>query len=389
MSCDEGYSFSAKAVTIYGCGPDTNWKWNGVEKPVLPKCSSKAAPKQIELHFSIKFPGLQCNILRSLAKLYAAVEKVIRDMLLAVQGCHACKLKDVATPGCDSLANTKKRRAIDPAMEVLFSLVVNSSSPGDDVEERSEAVLFQVQYAVATGQFQISLNGTNSTADRSSLQHLFSNVTCAAGSVTSADRKGCVACPVETSYDKTSSKCVLCGKGSYQDKEGQASCIECDEGKSTDNLGGASSEECVKGVLSNKVPREGKNTAVYITVSFIAVIAMIGIVATAAYCRYRRFCCVAKNKVGQSNPSLEKYHVAMEKREALQQMNTESCGVNDSVYSEMPEKRLNNFINCDAVAGDKLNTANVTSPALYANDNDLDSLFENPVAHDQSQESKV
>ena len=40
MSCDEGYSFSAKAVTIYGCGPDTNWKWNGVEKPVLPKCSS-------------------------------------------------------------------------------------------------------------------------------------------------------------------------------------------------------------------------------------------------------------------------------------------------------------------------------------------------------------
>lgn len=112
-------------------------------------------------------------------------------MLLAVQGCHACKLKDVATPGCDSLANTKKRRAIDPAMEVLFSLVVNSSSPGDDVEERSEAVLFQVQYAVATGQFQISLNGTNSTADRSSLQHLFSNVTCAAGSVTSADRKGC------------------------------------------------------------------------------------------------------------------------------------------------------------------------------------------------------
>ena len=56
-----------------------------------------------------------------------------------------------------------------------------------------------------------------------------------------------VACPVETSYDKTSSKCVLCGKGSYQDKEGQASCIECDEGKSTDNLGGASSEECVKG----------------------------------------------------------------------------------------------------------------------------------------------
>ena len=145
----------------------------------------------MQLHFSIKFPGLQCNILQGLGKLYAAVKKVVNDMLLTVQGCHACKLKDVATPGCQPVANTKKRRAIDQAMKVLFSLVVNSSSPGDDVEERSEAVLFQVQYAVATGQFQISLNGTNSTADRSSLQHLFSNVTCAAGSVESADRKGC------------------------------------------------------------------------------------------------------------------------------------------------------------------------------------------------------
>jgi len=112
-------------------------------------------------------------------------------MLSTVQGCHGCQLKGVATPGCQSLASTKKRRAIDPGMDVLFSLVVNSSSPGDDTEERREAVLFQVQYAVATGQFQISLDGTNSTADRSSLQHLFSNVTCAAGFVTSEDRKGC------------------------------------------------------------------------------------------------------------------------------------------------------------------------------------------------------
>lgn len=77
------------------------------------------------------------------------------------------------------------------AMEVVFSLVVNSSSPGEDVEEKSEAILFQMQYAVATGQFQIALNGMNSTADRSSLQHLFSNVTCAAGFVTSADPNMC------------------------------------------------------------------------------------------------------------------------------------------------------------------------------------------------------
>ncbi len=41
MSCDEGYSFSAEAMTMYGCGPDTNWKWNDMEDLVVPTCSSK------------------------------------------------------------------------------------------------------------------------------------------------------------------------------------------------------------------------------------------------------------------------------------------------------------------------------------------------------------
>ena len=41
MFCDEGHSFIAEAVTMYGCGPDTNWKWNDMEDLVTPKCSSK------------------------------------------------------------------------------------------------------------------------------------------------------------------------------------------------------------------------------------------------------------------------------------------------------------------------------------------------------------
>jgi len=40
LSCDEDYSFNAEAVTVYGCGPDTNWQWNDMEELVLPKCSS-------------------------------------------------------------------------------------------------------------------------------------------------------------------------------------------------------------------------------------------------------------------------------------------------------------------------------------------------------------
>ena len=155
----------------------------------------KAAPKEIEHRFSLKFPGMQCNIIQNRQELQSAFEKEIKDTLTSVQGCHTCKLKDVATPGCESTASNRKRKAVDRAMEVLFSVAVkgdnDSSSLGYDVEEKSEAVLFQMQYAVATGQFQIALKGMNSTADRSSLQHLFSNVSCVAGFVTSGNRKGC------------------------------------------------------------------------------------------------------------------------------------------------------------------------------------------------------
>lgn len=129
---------------------------------------------------------MQCNIIQSREKLHSAVEREIQATLSTVQ---EWKLKDVETPECEASADERKRRAVDLPLKVLFSLVVNSS--GDDVEEKSEAVLFQMQYAVATGQFQISLSGMKSTANKSSLQHLFTNVTCAAGFLMSGDRKGC------------------------------------------------------------------------------------------------------------------------------------------------------------------------------------------------------
>ena len=40
MSCGEGHAFSAKATTMYGCGPDTDWKWNGKDDLTIPSCAS-------------------------------------------------------------------------------------------------------------------------------------------------------------------------------------------------------------------------------------------------------------------------------------------------------------------------------------------------------------
>ena len=137
---------------------------------------------------------MQCKNIQLLEELRSAVEKEINDTLKTVPGCHVCELKYVTVPGCELTANKMKKRAVGYAMEVLFLMVVkgdNSSFLEDNVSEKSEAVLFQMKYAVATGQFQISLHGVNSTADRSYFQHLFSNITCGVGFVTSHDGKGC------------------------------------------------------------------------------------------------------------------------------------------------------------------------------------------------------
>ena len=88
-------------------------------------------------------------------------------------------------------------------------------------------------------------------------------------------------------------------------------------------------------------------------------------------CRYHRSCCFANNKVGQSDSSLDRYHLPMVNREASQLKNTESGDLKRSVHSDMPKKRLNNFTNVNALAGDKLNNADVTSTAIKAKDNKL------------------
>lgn len=84
---------------------------------------------------------------------------------------------------------------MDQALEVLFSLLVfkenQSSLAADNIEGKSEAVLFQIQFAVAEGEFTISLHGVNITADRSTFKHILTKITCSTGSVTSNDGKGC------------------------------------------------------------------------------------------------------------------------------------------------------------------------------------------------------
>ena len=166
--------------------------------------TGEAAPKEIEHHFSVRFSGINCGNIKTHKDLLKAVKKAVNETLSTISGCHACQLTKLTVPGCELAEGKRKRRAVSHAMEVLFSLMVRealgSNSLSEDVQEKSEAVLFQMKYAVATGQFRINVNGMNTTAERSSLQHLSSSVTCSAGYVTSSNGKRCGECCICFGY---------------------------------------------------------------------------------------------------------------------------------------------------------------------------------------------
>ena len=134
---------------------------------------------------------MQCSS-QNHKELRTAIESETSDTLLTVPGCQTCQLQEVEVPGCE-ISATKRKRAVEQATEVIVSLIVSKSvnTYEYEVEEKSEAVLFQMRSAVATGQFVISFKGMNMTADKSSFQVLRSSVTCSAGFLKSSDGKGC------------------------------------------------------------------------------------------------------------------------------------------------------------------------------------------------------
>ena len=159
--------------------------------------TGKAAPKEIKHRYIVGFRGIRCEIGKRFTAFRSAVEQVVSDTLSVIPGCHysdACQLSEIEISGCSRRGGHKKKRAVTKEKDVLLSLSINAVDSAlitDDLEERSEAVIFQMEYAVSTGQFKISSHGVNGTANRSSLHHLSSDITCNPGFVLRSDLKGC------------------------------------------------------------------------------------------------------------------------------------------------------------------------------------------------------
>lgn len=106
---------------------------------------------------------------------------------MSIPGCSfsdECKAYAVTSSACGDVIN---------ALKVQFSVSIQKSRSTlvATIEETSEAAKFQLEYDVSTGNFAININGISVTADKSSLKHLYTSITCLPGSVVGKGAEGC------------------------------------------------------------------------------------------------------------------------------------------------------------------------------------------------------
>ena len=65
LTCNDGYSYNTETTPTYDCGPDTEWRWNGLEGFNVPACSSMSFFFYIQF-FSFPVDGRFCCFLRTL-----------------------------------------------------------------------------------------------------------------------------------------------------------------------------------------------------------------------------------------------------------------------------------------------------------------------------------
>ncbi|XP_068737640.1 uncharacterized protein [Montipora capricornis] len=320
LTCNEGDAFTTTAITEFTCGPDTDWNWNGIENPDIPACSKIGLPNEIQHHVSVSFPEVRCGQLNGLR---ASIEEEVDQTLSTIPGCvndNACKITNVLVPECGWTSNQKRRRSVGSTKKVLFSLSVKPSAAAslpDDIEETSEAILFQMQYVVSTGKFSINFNGINSTADKSSFEHLSSNITCSPGFVSRNDETTCVACPVGTFHQLSPSSCISCSRGNYQDEEGQLSCKPCGKGHTT-SAGGASSITLCDLAATENIPEDTLPLKIIIPTSVAVAAAIFGLFT---FCRVyhtsrsKRAIAPSPRKRSHDNEGFETFHLENQKKE--------------------------------------------------------------------------
>ena len=148
--------------------------------------------------YSVKFSMRKCQTKEQFLTLKnSVVEAVVRSMrTLPVYGCFMskhCWIDDVKVEGCEQFY-IREKRSVDDDVTVEFVVVLsNTDDPRDTstVAEKSEAVLFNLKYMIATGNFALTVNERNITAKGTSLQYLSSSFSCNNGFVPSNDNKSC------------------------------------------------------------------------------------------------------------------------------------------------------------------------------------------------------
>ncbi|XP_067682073.1 sushi, von Willebrand factor type A, EGF and pentraxin domain-containing protein 1-like isoform X2 [Haliotis asinina] len=256
ISCRDDLMFIKPVLPLYECGRKTNYMWTHQTednpRARLPACSAVSSARGFTIQHQMEYPSLTCDGSEQ-------IRPSLTTQLLAKTNTLNCTQDNSCQIRVDFCSGTARRKRSTGAPVAIvmtsntdshnpmnISLVFRDKSRSGQLKTYfTDVATFEIsaQQLVNNSNtiFTVNLGGKTYTTDPNSGTTAV-DINCPPGTVPTDAAGLCGECPAGTREDNN--VCVLCGKGSYQDRPASIVCSPCPSGTTTPGLGATSASDC-------------------------------------------------------------------------------------------------------------------------------------------------
>ncbi|XP_046578196.1 uncharacterized protein LOC124285952 [Haliotis rubra] len=256
ISCRDDLMFIKPVLPLYECGRETNYMWTHQTEDNpharLPACSAVSSARGFTIQHQMEYPSLACDSSEQ-TKSSLTTQLLAKTNTLNCTKDNSCQIRVEFCPG-----TTRRKRSTGAPVAIVMTSNTDSLNPmnislvfrdksrsGQLKTYFTDVSTFEIsaQQLVNNSNtiFTVTLGGRTYTVDPNS-GTTDVHINCPPGTVPTEAAGLCGECPAGTREDN--SVCVLCGKGSYQDRPASVACTLCPSGTTTPGLGATSASDC-------------------------------------------------------------------------------------------------------------------------------------------------
>ncbi|WAR06501.1 LOW QUALITY PROTEIN: SRPX2-like protein, partial [Mya arenaria] len=236
--------------TLYVCSDDGNWM------PTLPQFTPcKAARYSHILSMPVEVQNLYYGDCTDKSTQEQIAKNFIQQMMSSLYQPEACPDNSECGPENVQIfcgdSNRRKRAVRETShqenissLSINFNIQLKTITNISDIQNRHRNIIKDIGKCV--NEHAVKIYGNSSRPVNVTVGPF--KVHCYEGSVQSTQSINCVECPEGTYYQgqiyDNEPTCLLCQKGTYQDKSGESKCISCPYAFTTHSLGSAYAADC-------------------------------------------------------------------------------------------------------------------------------------------------